>query len=121
MKSRFFLMIAILTGSLWIGCSDSTSTTNYPLLLAVVSDTSVTNSAIFHFRVTKNGAPIKGARLQRTDYPILTTFDLGIASDSAGNYPVVTVVLPLQVDTMTEVAYQAVSGDSLLSNYFRWP
>jgi hypothetical protein len=112
-----FLLLAV---SLCIGCSDSVSSTNYPLQLTAVSDTIVNNSALFNFRITKNGAPVKGARLQRTDSPILTTFDLGIASDSAGNFPRVIIVIPLTQDTMTAVAYQAVS-DTLLSNYFRWP
>jgi hypothetical protein len=120
MKLFAWLAIAFFAVSIWTGCSDSTSSTSYPLVLAIDSETTLNNTAIFYFRVTKNGAPLSGARLQRTDSPILTTFDLGIASDSVGNFPYVTIVVPLNQDSMTSVAYQAVSG-SQTSNYVRWP
>ncbi len=122
MKLFAAFVLVLSVWGLWMGCSDSTTPINtHPLLLTIVSDSSYANSALFNFRVTRNGAPLKGARLQRTDSPILTTFDLGITSDTGGYFPRVTVVIPLTQDTMNAVAYQAVSGDSLTSNYFTWP
>ena len=109
--------IAILAIVLVVGCSDSTPPSNsYPLTLAIVSDSFWNNTALFNFRVTKNGAPLAGAKLRRTDFPTNNTRDLGIQSDSNGNFPRVILVL----DTMPAVAYQAVR-DSLSSNYIRWP
>jgi len=102
---------------LLFGCSNSSAPPNtYPLLLTTVSDSIVSNTAYFNFRVTKNGVPFAGAQLRRTNFPSNQTYDLGIKSDSGGNFPRVTVVL---VDTVTGVAFQAVR-DTLSSNIIRW-
>jgi hypothetical protein len=103
-----------------LGCSDSTTPPpSYPLQLSIVSKQSTANSAVFDFKVTKtdNGQPVEGAKLRRTNFPSGQTYDLGLKSDTAGNFPHVAVVL---VDTLSGVAYQAVSS-TLSSNYVRWP
>ncbi len=117
MKKALIIAGAVLA-MLYGGCSNSSGPSNtYPLLLAAVSDTIGPNSAIFNFRVTKNGAPLAGAQLRRTNSPSNQTYDLGIKSDSGGYFPRVSVVL---VDTLIGVAYQAVH-DTLSSNYVRYP
>jgi hypothetical protein len=99
-----------------IGCSDSTSSgPNYPLQLTTVSDTIGLGASLYNFQVTKNGTPLKGARLFQTDDPSGLSFDLGVMSDSGGHFPHVILVVS---DTLSEAAFQAVS-DSLTSNYIR--
>jgi hypothetical protein len=120
MKLFALFVLFVLAGSLSMGCSDATSTTSYPLQLITVSDTIVANAAAFNFKVIKNGVPLKGAKLWQTDLPSGIPFYMGTSfiSDSNGNFPHFVVVVTK--DTMTAVAYQAVSGDSLTSNYVRF-
>jgi hypothetical protein len=120
MKLFALFVLFLLVGSLSMGCSDATSTTTYPLQLITVSDTVALNVASFNFKVTKNGVPFKGAKLWQTDSPSGIPFYMGTSfiSDSNGNFPHFVVVVT--EDTMTAVAYQAVSGDSLTSNYVRF-
>ena len=109
---------AALAVILVAGCSSSSAPpNNYPLLLSIVSDSMVSNTALFNFRVTKDGAPVANAKLRRTNFPSNQTTDLGIQSDTGGRFPRVIVIL---TDTLTGVAYQAVR-DTLSSNYIRWP
>jgi hypothetical protein len=117
MKLFTWLVLAFLAGGLWIGCSDSTpATINYPLKLTIVSDTIDFVSAVFDFQVTQNGVPLEGAELYQTDDPSGVIFPVGITSDTGGHFPPVMAVVS---DTLSEVAYQAVSG-TLTSNYITW-
>lgn len=119
------ITIALAAAMIFGGCSSSSGPTNsYPLLLTTVSDSIVTNIGVgyFNFRVTKNGTPVVGAKLRQTDSPSNHSFDLGIKSDSGGNFPRVSVAL---TDTVQGVAYQAVIlnsvlKDSLTSNFIHW-
>jgi hypothetical protein len=118
MKLFALFVLFLLAVSLSMGCSDATSTTTYPLQLTTISDTVALNAGSFNFKVTKNGVPFKGAKLWQTDFPSAIPFYMGFTSDSNGNFPHVVVVVT--EDTMTAVAYQAFSGDSLTSNYVRF-
>lgn len=122
------LLFSLFAIAVLAGCSDSTPATgNYPLTLSIVTDTIVSNTAVFNFRVAKTsgGAAVLGSKLYRTNYSsvygtIHVYYD-GVMSDSSGTFPHVTAVLG---DTVTSIAYQAVSlssGDTLTSNYIRWP
>lgn len=109
---------AILAIVLLGGCSSSTPPANtYPLTLTIDSEANAFNSAIFYFHVTRNSVALQGAKLRRTNFPSDQTYDLGIQSDSNGNFPRVTLIL--SGDT-SAVAYQAIR-DTLSSNYIRWP
>ncbi|SRR5581483_8327976 len=114
--------LTLLVGALVavsFACSNSSSPqTTYPLVLTTLSDTTSGNTALFNFRVTKDGIPVANAQLRQTDFPSGKTFDLGIKSDTGGHFPRVTVVFDL--DTFSQVAYQAVR-DTLTSNFVRWP
>jgi hypothetical protein len=104
----------------FLGCSDSTTPSpSYPLALTIVSKQQTPNSAVIIFKVTKsdNGQAVEGAKLRRTNFPSGQTYDLGIKSDTSGNFPSVTVVL---VDTLNAVAYQAINNTQN-SNPVRWP
>jgi len=114
------LFLALL--AIAIGCSESSEPppSGYPLNLIVVSDSIVANTALFNFRVEKDSKPLAGAKLRRTDYYATgktKTTDLGIQSDSAGNYKRVIMILG---DSISAVAYQA-THDTLTSNFIRWP
>ncbi len=119
--TKLAFLAAALAGvgaALFFGCSNSSSPgTSYPLLLTTVSDSIIYDYGHFKFRVTKNGNPVDGASLRQTDFPSNWAFDLGMKSDSAGDFPTANVVIS---DTLTGVAYQAVLNDSLSSNYIRW-
>ena len=118
MNRAGFLTGAIVAFLLMAGCQSSTGPSNsYPLFLTV-QDTSVNNTGVFDFRVTKNdGTPVANAQLRRTDFPSNQTTDLGLKSDSNGYFHCYVFIAP---DTVISVAFQAVR-DSLASNYIRWP
>jgi hypothetical protein len=116
-KAAAFLVLLAIA----IGCSDSSEPppSGYPLTLIIVSDSIVANTALFNFRVEKDTKPVAGAKLRRTDYYVsgkTKTSDLGIQSDSAGNYKRVIMILG---DSISAVAYQA-TRDSLTSNFITW-
>ncbi len=113
------LCYAALAALILAGCSSSSSppANSYPLTLSIDSETHFSSTAFFYFRVTRNDTAVQGAKLRRTNFPSDQTYDLGIQSDSNGNFPHVTLIL--SADT-SAAAFQAVR-DTLTSNYIRWP
>ncbi len=117
MKIFIRLIFIFIVGSFWMGCSDSTpAVINYPLALTIASDTIGYVSGAFDLNVKQNGVPLAGAELYQTDEPSGAIFPLGIVSDTGGHFPSVIAVIS---DTLSGVAYQAVSG-TLTSDYVTW-